>query len=203
MELFLNPLPYLEPMQKSFLFYATFLLCAALLFSPAAHAQLPGDLDQLPVEREPHHTILLKNSYLRLLEGHVATNDTTPLHRHAANSVVVFLSNSTFGIQIPGDTPVLTIVKPGDFRYSPYGDKPVNHLVWNQTPGDFHFYVVEVAKKPVIRKLDSLNGQPLNLAPAPYPRLLIDASIPTYKYFPPDTPVLWKKTAHGILIEII
>ena len=176
-------------MQKAFLFLA------AVLLSTALRAQLP-------VDQERHHKVLLKNPYLRLLEGHVATNDTTPVHRHSANSVVVFLSKSTFGIQIPGGTPVLTTVKPGDFRYSPYGDKPVDHIVWNQTPGDFHFYVVEVAKKPVTRKLDSLDGQPLDLAAVPYPRLLIDASIPTYRYFPPDTPLVWKKTAQCILLEI-
>lgn len=99
---------------------------------------------QLPVSREPHHKVVLQNSYLRLLEGKIRENDTTPLHRHAANSVVIFLSPSTFGIGIPGGQPVMTTVKPGDTKYAAYGDKPVDHTVWNATPGWLHFYVVEL-----------------------------------------------------------
>jgi hypothetical protein len=152
---------------------------------------------QLPVSREPHHTIILENQYLRLLEGKVQMNDTTPAHVHAANSVVIFLSHSTFGIQIVGDKPVITTVNPGDLKYVAYGDKPVNHLVWNQTAPLFHFYVVELAKSPVIKdscqilsqpgmtlrlheprvnaySVDMTDTQPFHLTPAPCARLLID-----------------------------
>jgi hypothetical protein len=88
---------------------------------------------------------VLDNAYLRVLEGRIRTNDSTPAHLHAANSVVVFLSSSTFGIGTAGDKPVISTVRPGDLKYAPYGDKPVIHIVWNQTPGDFHFLVVELA----------------------------------------------------------
>ena len=103
---------------------------------------------QLPVDREPHHKIVLQNSYLRLLEGRIPQNDTTPAHRHAANSVIIFLSKSTFGIRTGGGKPGITAVRPGDLKYAAYGDKPVDHIVWNQTPALFHFYVVELAKRP-------------------------------------------------------
>jgi hypothetical protein len=103
---------------------------------------------QLPVNREPHHKVIQENHYYRLLEGKIPMNDTTPAHIHAANSVVIFLSPSTFGIQVIGDKPVITTVNPGDLKYVAYGDKPVNHLVWNQTPPLLHFFVVELAKRP-------------------------------------------------------
>ena len=84
---------------------------------------------QLPVAAEKHHRVLLQNDYIRILDGHISAHDTTPVHLHAANSVVVFLSLSTFGLQKPGEPPVVTNVRPGDMKYADYGDKPVNHIV--------------------------------------------------------------------------
>jgi hypothetical protein len=180
------------------------LLLVLLLLSTRLEAQLP-------VSREPHHTVILENQYLRLLEGKIPMNDTTAAHIHAANSVVIFLSHSTFGIQIIGDKPVISTVSPGDIKYVAYGDKPVNHLVWNQTPPLFHFYVVELAKDPVIEdscpiltqpgmtlrhheprvnvySLDLTGTQPLHLPPAPCARLLIAITGTVSAGGPPLTP---------------
>jgi hypothetical protein len=167
---------------------------------------------QLPVSREPHHTVILENQSLRLLEGKIPMNDTTAPHIHAANSVVIFLSHSTFGIRIVGDTPVITTVSPGDLKYVAYGDKPVTHIVWNQTPPLFHFYVVETAKKPVTSSLDLTDTQPLHLGPVPYARLLVAitgtvsaggaALTPNqYRFFPPKTPIDLKGAGRCILLE--
>ena len=106
-----------------------------------------ADQAPLPLEQEHHHRIVLQNEYIRILDGHVAIRDTTPMHVHAANSVVVFLSHSLFGIRNAGGAPVITEVEPGDLRYVNYGDKPVTHIVWDQGPEDLHFYVVELKKR--------------------------------------------------------
>jgi hypothetical protein len=108
----------------------------------AAPAQAP-----VPVEQEHHHRVVLRNAYIRVLDGRVLLHDTTPMHVHSANSVVVFLSHSRFGIMTAGAPPVITDVQPGDLRYADYGDKPVTHIVWDQGPEDFHFYVVELEKR--------------------------------------------------------
>jgi hypothetical protein len=110
-----------------------------------ATAQLPR---LLPVSREPHHKVIFENRYIRVLEGRVPGHDTTLPHTHTANSVVVFLSTSTWGIQPVGGQPVINQASPGDMKYVNYGDKPVYHIVWNQAGPEFHFLVVEVAKKP-------------------------------------------------------
>lgn len=99
---------------------------------------------QVPINEEPFHKVVLENEYLRLLDGRVPALDTTLLHIHAANSVVVFLSNSTFGIQNIGEKPTVTKVNPGDVVYRAYGDKPVNHKVWDQSNSLFHFWVIEL-----------------------------------------------------------
>jgi hypothetical protein len=102
----------------------------------------------LPDNREGHHKLIFENRYIRLLEGRVPDHDTTLPHTHTANSVVVFLSQSTWGIQPVGGTPVINHVSPGDMKYVDYGDRPVYHIVWNQSAPEFHFLVVELAKKP-------------------------------------------------------
>lgn len=99
---------------------------------------------QIPVEQEPHHKILFENEYIRILDLNIAPDDTTLIHTHNAASVVVFLSNSTFGIQDVGEPPVETPVRPGDIIYRAYDEKPVVHTVWNPRKSMFHCLVVEL-----------------------------------------------------------
>lgn len=167
-------------------------LLLGFLFYTAADAQLP-------VGKEPHHKVILQNAYFRLLDGHIPAHDTTPAHLHAANSVVIFLSGSRFGIQTAGDRPVITDVHAGDMKYADYGDKPVTHTVWNESPSMFHFYVVELARPhttatpcPILRQpglsyqwrqpavqayyLDLVQDRPCRLPASHCARLLIDVS---------------------------
>jgi len=37
--------------------------------------------------------------------------------------------------------------QPGDAVYRAYGDKPVNHKVWDESETMFHFWVVELPKQ--------------------------------------------------------
>jgi hypothetical protein len=124
------------------LFSALYPLLLALLLCNLATAQL------LPDNREAHHKLIFENRYIRLLEGRIPDHDTTLPHTHSANSVVVFLSQSTWGIQPVGGPAVINHVNPGDMKYVDYGDRPVYHIVWNQAEPEFHFLVVELAKKP-------------------------------------------------------
>jgi hypothetical protein len=191
------------------------LLSTAFLLSGSLHAQLP-------VSREPHHKVIQENPYYRLLEGKIPAGDTTPAHVHAANSVVIFLSHSTFGIQVIGGKPVITTVTPGDIKYVAYGDKPVNHIVWNQTPPLFHFYVVELKRhppaadscpvlsqpgitlqwqQPSVKAYDLHLTGPLHLEPASCARLVIAIS-GLYHFYPPNTPIDIPGPGRSILLEM-
>jgi hypothetical protein len=99
---------------------------------------------QVQAHEERCHKVVLDNAYVRLLDGVV--HDTTRAHVHAVNSVVVFLSSSTFEIQDMGERPVATKVNPGDLVYRAYGEKPVYHTVRNLSASPFHFLVVELKK---------------------------------------------------------
>jgi hypothetical protein len=132
---------------------------------------------QVPVGNEAHHKVVFENDYVRILEGNVPAHDTTPPHIHAANSVVVFLSVSTFGIGIDGEKPLISSVTPGDTRIVDYSRKPVTHIVWNQSEGIFHFLVVELKhpqQGPVKPKyLDLTKGVACHLPASPHARVLV------------------------------
>jgi hypothetical protein len=102
---------------------------------------------QVTVKEEPHHKMVLENDYVRLFDGQIRFGDTTVLHVHATNSVVVFLSKSTFGIQNIGEKPVITEVSPGNMIFRAFGEKPVSHWVWNQSRPLLHFMVIEITKQ--------------------------------------------------------
>jgi hypothetical protein len=209
-------------MNKLHLSTTTILYCTRGLLGLSALFLLSATLRaQLPVSQERHHKVIQENPYYRLLEGKIPTGDTTPAHVHAANSVVIFLSHSTFGIQVIGDKPVITAVNPGDIKYVAYGDNPVNHIVWNQTPPLFHFYVVELKRhppaadscpvlsqpgitlrwqQPSVKAYDLNISTPLHLGPARCARLLIGIT-GGYQFFPPGTPIDLKSD-RSILLEI-
>jgi hypothetical protein len=102
---------------------------------------------QIPVSKEPHHKVIFENEYVRLYDGQINVNDTTEAHIHNANTVVVFLSRSTFGLQNAGEKSVVTDVSPGDLIYRAFGETSVNHIVWNQSKDMFHFILVELVKQ--------------------------------------------------------
>ena len=102
---------------------------------------------QASVDKEPHHKVVFENNDVRVIDLEVESGDTTLLHTHTFASLVIFLSASAFGIQNPGEQPVITHVKSGDILYRDYDEKPVTHRVWNQSSSPFHCLVVELKKK--------------------------------------------------------
>ncbi|HLY72124.1 MAG TPA: hypothetical protein VKR53_20465 [Puia sp.] len=111
------------------------------------HLSISTSIGQVPVSEDPNHKIIFENKYVRLLDGHIRPHDTTGFHRHSANSIIVFLTKSVFGIGISGEHPSITSVNPGDIKYAAYGDRSVTHRVWNQGDSMFHFVVVEILRQ--------------------------------------------------------
>jgi hypothetical protein len=193
--------------------------CIVLLFSGLACMQTAAA--QTPVEKEAHHKIVLKNEWVRVLEGRVPPGDTTPAHIHSANSVVVFLSKTGLGIRVAGQEPVVAAVAPGDIRYVDYGDKPVTHIVWAQGDSMLRFLVVEL-KRP---KRDSCpagprpdiklrlrqkqvavydwtpdTSQPAVLSAAACARMVIVPATGAFTFYPPNTPV--RATKRCLVLEL-
>jgi len=117
---------------------------------------------QIPDGRnEPRHKIVMENEYVRLLDGLVPVMDTTLTHTHSENSVVLFLTNSTFGLKNVDERPVVAEVRPGEAVYRAYGDKSVTHKVWNQSATVFHFMVVELLKRHSANDTCTILPQPI------------------------------------------
>jgi hypothetical protein len=167
---------------------------------------------QVPVDKEAHHKIVLDNDWVRILDGHVPPHDTTPAHTHSANSVVIFLSKTNLGIRVAGQEPVVTAVAAGDIRYVDYGDKPVNHIVWDQGDSMLHFLVVELKKQKAVadscpigsrpditlrwrqKQVSAYDwivsaGQQGEIRPAACARVLIVPATGVFSFFPPQTAV--------------
>jgi hypothetical protein len=170
---------------------------------------------QVPVGDEAHHKVVFENGYVRILEGNVPAHDTTPPHIHAANSVVVFLSASTFGIGVDGEKPLIRDVKPGDTRIIDYAEKPVTHIVWNRSEGMFHFLVVEIKHqqqgpvKPTY--LDLTQGADYHLPASRYAQVLVAIANPPralrpagFLFIPPQTAFTIDGVAGGrcLLLEL-
>jgi hypothetical protein len=117
-----------------------YLLLSSFLFCNIVFAQVP-------VRDEPHHKVVLENDYVRLIDVHIPSHDTTLTHIHAAPSVIVFLSKTTIGTQIVGDKPNISDVSPGQTSYAAYDEKPIKHRVWNQGASLFHVMDIELVKQ--------------------------------------------------------
>jgi hypothetical protein len=127
-----------------------------LLFCNKAEAQME-------VSGEPHHRVLYKNEFVRVLDLKIPAADTTLPHRHEEQSVIIFLTQSVFGIQNTGGPVVMTPVKTGDLLFRAYGEKPVTHIVWNPENSLFHCLVVEILKKnPGMDSCSVLKDKALN-----------------------------------------
>jgi hypothetical protein len=102
----------------------------------------------VPVRDEPHHKVVLENDYVRLINVLIPGHDTTLVHRHAAASVIVYLSDNNIGAQIVGEKPVLSESSPGQINYAAYDLKPINHRVWNRDNTPYHVMDIELVRKP-------------------------------------------------------
>ena len=190
--------------------------CVVLLL--AGLACMKTAAAQIPVEEETHHKIVLENQWVRVLEGNVPPNDTTPSHIHSANSLVVFLSKTGLGIRVAGQQPTVTPVAPGDIRYVNYGDKPITHVVLAQGDSMLRFLVVELKKQkldscplPGIKLLltqkqvsvyewDPAAGQPATLPAAACPRMIIVPATGAFIFYPPNTPI--RTPASCLLLQL-
>jgi hypothetical protein len=99
---------------------------------------------QTSVHDEPHHKTVLENQYVRLLDLNLLPGDTTLWHKHDAESVVIFLSNSILAIQNLHEEPLFGNIKAGDVVYRNYGEKPVVHRVWAAGQNSFRCMVAEI-----------------------------------------------------------
>ena len=99
---------------------------------------------QVPIEKEPHHKVLLDTLLLRSLEITVAPGETTLDHRHSFDIATVALGTASTRTKRPGEDWGATRMRP---LASPdlveYTDKPAVHQVENPDKTPYHLIAVE------------------------------------------------------------
>lgn len=117
-------------MNKNIIVFLTLLLCRHALAQPA-------------VKDEPRHHPVFENEYLRILDVHLAPNDTTQYHLHNTPSVFISLSKTLTTNQIPGQP--VSQVRYDEIKawYDPI-PSPRIHRVWNSDSSWLHIMDVEL-----------------------------------------------------------
>lgn len=108
----------------------------ALLLPSAAQAPLP-------VEKEPHHRVVLENAYVRVLDILLAPGEATLDHSHAHDALQVMVVPSKFRVEVSGKPPVDVLQgQPGDVGFVAFSKTPLTHRMRNI--GAFPLQMLEV-----------------------------------------------------------
>jgi quercetin dioxygenase-like cupin family protein len=104
---------------------------AALTLTLTALAQQPA----IPVDQEPHHKVVFKNDFVRVIDATFPAGYVTLNHAHDVDNVAVTISTGREGTASPG-----TVGRAG-FTKGGYA-----HSVTNSGPGIMRFIAVEILK---------------------------------------------------------
>ena len=101
--------------------------------------------EPVPVEREPHHTWIFQNQYVRVLDVVLAPGESTLFHTHSHDSIAVQLTDATVQEQMLEREwrPALRLL-PSDSRYMQGANAPYTHRVKNVGSTPFHVIDIEL-----------------------------------------------------------
>lgn len=103
----------------------------------------------VPVEEEPHHHLLLKNSFVEVMHVVVPAGESSLFHTHFHDGAAIALVNSTTTQQKPGEPEgPQQPLKLGGFAVRTLGDGPFTHRVHNVGSGPFDVLDVEFLERP-------------------------------------------------------
>jgi hypothetical protein len=104
--------------------------------------------EAIAVSKEPMHKKVFENSYLRVLDVHIAPGDTTQFHKHETPSVFISLHPVKTGSQViveEGAATVLSLDR--KITFEGFYKSPRIHRVWNADTSVFHVMDIEVLTK--------------------------------------------------------
>jgi hypothetical protein len=114
-------------------------LCALLLLACAdvglAQAPPGGVSASVPITKEPHHHLILENSYVRVFRVEIISPDATLLHRHDNPYVYMSIGKAEFTNAVEGKPDTRVKLTDGQLGYS---RGSFSHII--RTEGDTPFY---------------------------------------------------------------
>lgn len=119
---------------------------SALIFLLPSAAQAP-----LPVDKEPHHHLVIENAYVRVLDIVLAPGEATLDHTHTRDTLQVLIGPSTMRVDVAGKPAVdVPAGRPGDVGFVAFSKTPVTHRMKNVGNSPLHLIEVEfLAPSPV------------------------------------------------------
>jgi quercetin dioxygenase-like cupin family protein len=100
---------------------------------------LPNPLD--PVKIDPkHYRVAFENDQVRVLRVSIGAHESAPMHNHALNRVVVYLTDQKVRVKSPTGKIDVTEHKAGDIAWA----GPAQHSEENLNGVPFELYAVEI-----------------------------------------------------------
>src|SRR5271156_2401138 len=118
------------------------LLSIALLCS-APNIQSPAAPTAVPLATEPHHQLVLENSYVRVYRVSIPAHSATLLHQHDLPYVSVSLGPADFVNAVPGKPEVHVVLADGQIGYSRGG---FAHIARTDSGVAFNNVTIELLK---------------------------------------------------------
>lgn len=119
------------------------LVAAALVL---AQTTAPGEVE---ITAEPHHHLVLENTYVRVFKVEVAPHDATLMHRHRHDYIAVSLGTAEISNEVTGKSPVTAKLPDGDIRAA---DGGFAHIVRNVGITPFDDVTVELLQDEKARR---------------------------------------------------
>ena len=149
------------------------LLCSLLLFSAfSLNAQAPV---AVPAAKEPHHHLVLENSYVRVLRVSVPAHDATLLHQHDVPYIYVALGPGDVINAVAGKPEAHLVMTDGQVGYSRGG---FAHIARTDAGLVFNNVTIELLHP---------QGEPRNLCEQVIDSPLSDCENPPSSKLPPDS----------------
>ena len=127
---------------NSSLLRTVWLLSIALLCS-APNLQTPAAPTAVPLATEPHHQLVLENSYVRVYRVSIPAHSATLLHQHDLPYVSVSLGPADFVNAVPGKPEVHVVLADGQIGYSRGG---FAHIARTDSGVAFNNVTIELLK---------------------------------------------------------
>lgn len=100
-------------------------------------------LAQVHVRDEPRHHNVFENEFMRILDVHLAPGDTTQYHLHNTPSVFTYLTSTTTGSQLQGQSSTRGTSVANTAQYDSLVTQRI-HRVWNEDDHWFHVMDIEL-----------------------------------------------------------
>jgi hypothetical protein len=133
-----------------------------LPFQLSAQVPTAAPSSIIPMNKEPHHHVVLHNDYINVYDVRVAVGDSIVLHRHDNDALAIAIGDQDLNVGIPGKPDLHQKTPDGQMRLQPSGYIHSTHV---NAPPPYHTVAVELLHEQTGKRnlcVAIMGGQPLN-----------------------------------------